>query len=183
MEDYVYILDYLPYGKYEEKHIGRNPLAYGLGDTEFKLLELFPKKDAEIWIDERVYIGKDKDKRKKIDRVKRRISFEDLTSTAQNEIPYVIAEIVKLHETRFINFFNKSMAISRKYHTLELLPGIGKKTMWAIINERKKSDFTSFEDFKERVSAISDPIKCITQRITLEIENPKSEKYHLFVMR
>lgn len=183
MEDYVYILDYLPYGKPDRRNIGQSPIAYAIGDTEFKILELLPRPDATIKIDERVYIGKDRELRQEIDRVKSRINYSDLTATARNEIPYVITEIVKRHEERFIGFFNNSGGISRKYHALELLPGIGKKTMWAIVKERKRVPFKSFEDFTQRITVLSDPIKCITQRIIAELEGAEDEKYRLFVSR
>ena len=36
-------------------------------------------------------------------------------------------------------------------HMLELLPGVGKKHMWEIIEARKDKPFESFEDIKNRV--------------------------------
>jgi len=65
---------------------------------------------------------------------------------------------------------------------LELLPGLGKKTMWAILEERKKGPFKSFEDLGKRIPTIHHPEKLLAKRIEMEIANP-GEKYHLFVAR
>lgn len=66
MESYAYILDYLPQGRAEEKGYHKTPIALAIGETEFKLLELIPKNDTVIAIGERVYIGKEPEKRAKI---------------------------------------------------------------------------------------------------------------------
>ncbi|RLF59590.1 MAG: DUF655 domain-containing protein, partial [Thermoplasmata archaeon] len=71
MEDYVYILDYLSVGRPGHK---RGPLAYGIGEKQFTLLELIPKPDVTISIGEKVYVGKDMAKRKKIAKVKGRVN-------------------------------------------------------------------------------------------------------------
>jgi len=62
---------------------------------------------------------------------------------------------------------------------LEILPGIGKKHMWDIINVRKEKPFESFEDIKNRIKLIPDPKHAIIKRILEELEN--KDKYHLFV--
>ena len=181
-EDYAYILDYLAHGAPDTKRFKREPVAYALGEREFKLLLLIPKPGAEIAIGERVYIGKDLARRTKILHVKRRIGYEDLTNTAQMEIPYVIEKIVMENEKRFVDFYNKAGPISTRYHMLELLPGLGKKSMWAILEERKKEPFKSFKDIAERVSTVHKPEKLIINRIEKELSDP-TQKYHLFVAR
>ncbi len=182
MEEYAYILDYLPHGHPESRKFRKEPIAYGVGDSEFKLFELLPKPNAALIVGDRVYIGKEMDKRDAILHVKRRVSYNELTSAAQSELPYVIEEIVRQNEERFIKFFNESIPITTKFHMLELLPGLGKKTMWCIIDERKKEPFKSFEDLKERVPTLYHPEKLIVDRIMKEITEPK-EKYHIFVAK
>ena len=120
--------------------------------------------------------------RKEILHVKRRVGHEELTTAAQKELPFVIQEIVKEKEDKFVDFFNRAQAITTRFHMLELLPGLGKKTMWAILEERKKGPFKSFEDLAKRVSTIHHPEKLLAKRIEQEISNP-GEKYHLFVAR
>lgn len=182
MEDYAYIIDYLPQGLWSDKNYVKGPIAYSLGESEFKLLELVPKKDAKIAVGDRVYIGKDMDLRREILHVKRRIGYKDLTTAAQNEISFVIQKIVEENEKRFVTFFNDAQAITTRFHMLELLPGLGKKSMWAIINERKKSAFQNFGDIEERTGTVHHPEKLIARRIELELSEPE-QKYHLFVVK
>ncbi len=182
MEDYAYILDYLPHGRPDEKSFRRTPIAIAVGESEFKLFELIPKPDVSLIIGERVYIGKDKDKRSKILHVKRRIAFNELTHAAQAELPYVLEDIIKKREEDFVKFFNNAHPITTRLHMLELLPGIGKKTMWAILEERKKGAFQSFEDLKNRVKLPHHPEKLIANRILYELQH-RYEKYKIFVAR
>jgi len=63
-------------------------------------------------------------------------------------------------------------------HQLELLPGLGKKHMNAIIQARDEKDFESFEDLKTRVKLIPDPEKTVMRRIMLELEG--KEKVRLY---
>jgi putative nucleotide binding protein len=65
---------------------------------------------------------------------------------------------------------------------LHLLPGIGKKLMWEILEEREKRPFESFQDISERIRAIPHPDQMIIKRILEEIENP-DVKYHLFTSK
>lgn len=59
MEEYAYVLDYLPQGTGVSKFDKKEPVVYALGDNEFKLFELVAKTGAVINIGDRVYIGKD----------------------------------------------------------------------------------------------------------------------------
>jgi len=95
------------------------------------------------------------------------------------ELERLIENIVKEREKEFVNFFNKCGPISTRLHTLEILPGIGKKHMWDIINERKIKPFESFEDIKKRIALIPDPKQSIIKRIFEELE--EKDKYKLFV--
>jgi putative nucleotide binding protein len=63
-------------------------------------------------------------------------------------------------------------------HSLELIPGIGKRLMFQIIEKREQMPFKSYDDIRKHVN-ISDPVKLITRRIILELKG--KEKYNLFV--
>ena len=182
MEDFVRVLDHLPQGHPDRSRFEREPIAYALGEDEFKLFELVPKEGATLIAGDRSYIGKDAEKRDAILHVRRRIGFEELTTAAQNELPLIVAQIVKEKEDRFVRYFNEAQAITTRFHMLELLPGLGKKTMWAILEARKKGPFQSFEDIAKRVPMVHHPEKLIAKRIEQEIANP-GEKYHLFAAR
>jgi putative nucleotide binding protein len=67
-------------------------------------------------------------------------------------------------------------------HSLELLPGLGNKTMWTIIEERKKKKFDSCEDLTTRVKTIHNPQKMIAGRIVDELQD-RFEKHRIFVAR
>jgi len=129
MEDYARILDHLPQGHPDRGKFHREPVAYALGEDEFKLFELVPREGVPLAVGERVYIGKDLDKRAKVAHVRRRLGYDELTTAAQNELPLVILETVKAQEEKFIRLFNEAQAITTRFHMLELLPGLGKNTM------------------------------------------------------
>ena len=179
MEDYVYVLDYLPKGRGDVPPYKRKPIVYGIGENQFTFLELIPKSDATFTVGERIYVGKDAEKRKKIEKIKGRVNYEDLTSSAHGELPYVILDIVHNLEERLIKFFNEASAISTRYHVLELLPGLGKKMMHEILDARKKKPFTSFEEMQERIDFLRSPDKLISKRIELELTDPL-QKYRIF---
>lgn len=176
MEDYAIILDYLPLGYVKEgsNSYKRKPVAQAIGTEEFTLLELTPKENVNLDIHEKVYIGAGK--RDQIARVNRRLPFNKMTSTAKIEVNYVIEEIIKEKEDKFIQFFNEAGPISTRLHQIELLPGIGKKHMWDIIQARKEAPFQDFADVKKRVPMLSDPVKLIAKRIHLELEAAEDRK-------
>ena len=138
-----------------------------------------PKKDKSFNIGERIYVGKDASRREKITKIKGRVNYEDLTATAHGEMPYVILDIVRNTEERFIKFFNEAPAISTRFHVLELLPGLGKKTMHDIIDERKKKPFSNFKNMCDRIDFLRSPDKLIAKRLELELTDPQ-QKYRLF---
>ncbi len=176
-EEYAYVLDYLPRG-YIDISTGREsgkPVAQVVGEKAFTLLEVTPKTDLMLY--ERVFIGKGE--RDKIFMINKKLHYDDLTATAKAELPYIIEEIVKNNEDRFIQFFNIAPPITNRLHSLELLPGIGKKHMWEILDERKKEPFKSFDDLRHRVKGLPDPVKMISKRILDELEG--KDKYRLFV--
>jgi len=179
VEDYVYVLDYLAKGRGDVPEFKRQPVVYGIGENQFTLLELVPRKADSFNIGERIYVGKDANKREKISKIKGRINYDDLTSTAHGELPYVLLDIVHNNEARFVKFFNEAPAISTRFHVLELLPGLGKKMMHEILDERRKKPFTSFQEMCDRINFLRSPDKLISKRIELELTDPE-QKYRIF---
>lgn len=157
----------------------REPIIQAVGISQFKLLELVPK-SLEIQIHENVYIGDGE--REKIERVKRRISYDELTQTARVELPFVVEQLVAEKEPEYVQFFNKSISITPKLHMLHLLPGIGKKLMWEILEEREKRPFESFADISHRIKSIPHPEKMVANRIMEELQDP-NVKYHVFTSK
>jgi putative nucleotide binding protein len=178
-EQYAYILDHLPTGHAEDTrpiHL-RKPLAQALGADYFILLELSIKEGERVEIESRVFVGKGE--RDIVKHVERRLRYDELTHTAKIELPVIVEKIVRENEARYIEFYNNAQPITTRLHMLELLPGIGKKMMWAIIDERKKGKFTSFHSIEERVKGLHHPDKLIAKRIEEEIKD-ESIKYRLF---
>jgi putative nucleotide binding protein len=157
----------------------REALVQAVGISQFKLLELVPK-SLNIQIHELVYIGDGE--REKIERVKRRISYNELTQTAKVELPFSVEQLVQEKEPEFVQFFNKSISITPKLHMLHLLPGIGKKLMWEILTEREKKPFESFADISQRIKSIPHPEKMVVNRILEELQDP-DVKYHVFTSK
>ncbi|MHB8585198.1 MAG: DUF655 domain-containing protein [Thermoplasmatota archaeon] len=181
VEDYAYVLDYLPRGRPDDAR-RKDPVAYGLGERNFVLLELVPRPDMQLTVGDRVYLGREPTEKgqSKVDHVRGRVRIEELTHAAQSELQFMVEKAVKAQEERFIKFFNEAGPITTRMHMLELLPGLGKKLMWGIVEERKKGPFKSFADMDARVKSLHQPEKLIANRVTSEIQNP-NEKYHLFV--
>jgi len=170
-EEQALVLDYMSKGKADS--FKAEPIAQVIGKQFFSLLEVVPKKELKAM--ETVYVGKDE--REKIEFIKRRINFEQLTSTAVAEIENAVEKIVLEDKQRFLDFFNNARPITLRRHQLELLPGMGKKHMHDILREREKKPFSSFEGLASRVKLLPDPIKTISKRIMMELEEQSLNHY------
>jgi putative nucleotide binding protein len=178
MEDYAYVLDVLTEGRPDSKRrFRREPVIYGLGIEEFKIFDMKPVPEAAINIGDRCYIGKETEERTQIDHVRARVNYKELTHTAQSELVFVLDEIVRENEEKFIQFYNHAGPISRRYHSLELIPGLGKKTMNLIVKNRP---YISFREMEEKIPNFRNPEKYISHRIENEIKET-DQKYCLFV--
>ena len=175
-DDNVIVLDFLPRGRATGRR--SEPIAQVLGVKYFSVLEVVAKQEVVLKHGDLVYIGKDK--RDQIDHIKRRISAKELTTFAKSELPFMVEKLVKENEEQFVNFFNRAQPISTRLHQLELIPGIGKKHMWDVINERKKEQFKSFDDIHKRIKLMPDPAGSVVKRILEELDN-ENVRYRLFV--
>jgi putative nucleotide binding protein len=176
-EEYAYVLDFLSYGRPSTDRPRRvaAPTVQVVGETYFTLLEAELKQGATATPHERIYVGRER--REKIERVMGRISYQELTASAKAELQPVLETLITNQEDRFVGFFNVSQPVTPRMHALELLPGIGKKSMWQIVNAREKKPFTSFKDIHERTNT-SDPVKVLAKRVVDELSG--EGKYRLF---
>ena len=158
------------------------PIAQTIGVDKFTLIEVTPKEGIDLEIHDKVYIGPGK--RDKVNRVKGLLDFEKLTATSRIELEYAIKDIIKGKEDEYVKFFNEIDPLSIKLHKLELIPGIGKKHMNMILEEREKEPFKSFEDLKTRVPLLGDPVELLAKRVVLELDTTQvkrgKKKYYLF---
>ncbi len=177
-EEIARVLDYLPYGRtLDGRAYQKQPLVQAVGETNFVLMEMTPKEGVVPVAGARVYIGGGS--RDVIDHVNRRIDYSELSNSAKLELPFIIQTVVLEDEARFIRYFNDAGPITTRMHALELLPGIGKKLMWSVLNERKKGPFKSFADLVERVKGLHNPEKLIAKRIEDELMDDRI-KYRVF---
>jgi len=175
-DEYIIVLDFLSRGHADSRRA--EPIAQGIGNNFLSLLEVVIKPEVIVKPNNLVYIGEKK--RDQVKYIKGRIKYDQLTSYAKGELENVIDKIIEQDEKRFINFFNIAGPVSTRLHSLELLPGIGKKHMWGIIGERKKKKFESFEDLKKRVEMLPDPKRMIKRRIIEELK--ETDRHRLFVI-
>lgn len=174
-EEYAIVLDYLPYGYPLEKKM--IPIAQAIGLTNFILLQIVPRRGVKLELKEKVYIGEGK--RDKVYYILGRLPREKLTETAKLQLQEFVSKAITEQEAKFVEFFNKADAINTRLHQIELLPGFGKKHMKAIIEERQKKEFQSFDEIKKRIPNLPDPKKAIEKRLLYELQN--IERHNLFV--
>lgn len=179
-EEYAYVLDFLPHGRPGTRPTGRAGYRAGalvqlIGEEFFTLLEALVKEGVVLKPHDRVYVGKEA--RREITYIIGRIRYDELTSAAKMELSTGVSKIVRNREEWFVKFFNTAQAVTPRMHALELIPGIGKKYMWQVINEREKKSFEDFEDLQERTE-IPSPVKLTTKRILQELAG--ESKYRLF---
>ncbi|MGC8567756.1 MAG: DUF655 domain-containing protein [Candidatus Micrarchaeia archaeon] len=173
-EEYAKVLDFMLTGKpFSNK---AEPLSQVVGELWFTLLEVIPKDNVTLTLNERVYIGMAE--RDKIAMIKARIPYEKLTQTAKNELPIAVEDIIRSNEQRFVEFFNKAAPLNIREHSLALLPGIGKKYLQLILQARKEKPFESFVDISARIPSLPDPVKVLSERVLQELQG--NERFYLF---
>jgi len=173
-DEYIMVLEFLEHGHSD----GRDDrVAQGIGKDNYSLLEVVMREDERPKGGEELYIG-DGD-RDKVEFIKRRIGYDELTGNAQKELKYVLQELISQKEDEFVGFFNEATPVTPRRHAFELLPGIGTKHMQALLDEREKEEFESFEDIKDRVPSVPDPQETVNDRILEELKGETKNK--LFV--
>jgi len=174
----VVILDLLIHGHLEEDKPSwaKKPIAQVLTFPDFVLYEVRINKNSDLQVQEQKtyeeFISEDK-----LREVINKIDYNQLTSTSKALIQPILEQQVVKFEEEFINFFNNSTSITPRMHALKLLPGIGQKHMWEILETRERQKFVTFQDISDRTS-ISAPAKLVAQRIVKELQ--RDVKYYLF---
>lgn len=172
------LLDHLPHGRSDDDRpqYQKEPLAYAMTTQNFRLVEVTLSSDADVSIGDTIELDSEA-----VGRF-REIDYEDLSGGAQSELDYAIEDIVENNEQRFVDFFNDAQPITTRLHSLNLLPGIGKKLRNGILDERKRKPFESFEDLTDRVNGLHNPTEVLVNRILEEIHE-EDLKYRTFVRR
>jgi len=176
------VLDYLAHGLSDDSRprYEKSPAGYALGLEDFQLYEVAFDEDERLTIGSEVVV--EPSEKRNVVLECREVEYDDLSSGAQSELEYVVADIVEEYEERFVDFYNDAQPITLRLHQLNLLPGIGKKLRNGILDERKRKPFESFEELSERVSGLHDPDEILVERILEELRDDDL-KYQTFVGR
>ena len=113
----------------------------------------------------------------KIHRIAREISFNDLEAEGEITLQNVIQTYLEKSPQRFLKVINTAQSISIHKHSLELFPGVGKKTMEKILDARRRQEFDSLEDLEERGSMTK---QMIYDRVMEEFQEDEL-KHYLFL--
>ncbi|MEF8801221.1 MAG: DUF655 domain-containing protein [Halolamina sp.] len=179
-EEYAVVLDHLPYGRPDDDRPQHQKpeVAYAVGEGSFDLFELTLAEDADVSIGDRLVVAPEAD-REIVSRY-REIQYEDLSRGAEQELEYVVEEIVDRHAQRFLDYFTEAQPLTLRLHQLNILPGIGEKLRNDILDSRKyDGPFESFEDLEERVSGLHNPKQIVVDRIMEELTEDEI-KYRAF---
>ena len=176
------VLDYLAHGLSDDgrPQYEKSPAGYALSIDDFQLYQVAFDEEERLTIGSEVVV-EPREEREIVTRA-HPVEYEELSSGAQSELEYVVADIVEEDEERFVDFYNDAQPITLRLHQLNLLPGIGKKLRNGILDERKRKPFESFEELSERVSGLHDPDEILVERILEELRDDDL-KYRTFVGR
>ncbi len=147
-----------------------------IGDRYFIVMEFVLKPNVTVAPMSKVYVGKGP--RQEVSKFLRYMSYDELAPSARMLLEPVVTKIVQEGEQFFVNLFNESVPITPRLHQLELLPGVGKKTLMKILEERSKRPFISYSDVAER-TGLKDPADLLVRRALEELTG--NEKYYILV--
>jgi len=177
-EEYAYVLDYDSKGRSKTVRGREGIIVTAIGEERLTLLEILGSENSIFEVGEKIYIGKEG--RTKVESVLGKLDYENISSTAQNEVRGVVESIVTNNEKRFVDYVNNAQPLTPRKHSLELIPGIGKTYLKLILEQISRNKFSDYQDMEER-AGLKDPIHHITKRIMEEITG--ETQFHLFVKR
>ena len=177
-EEYAYVLDYDSKGRSKTVRGREGIIITALGEERLTLLEILGSESSIFEIGEKVYIGKEG--RTKVESVLGKLEYDNISSTAQNEVRSVVESIVTNNDKRFVDYVNNARPLTPRKHSLELIPGIGKTYLKLILEQISRNKFSDYKDMEER-AGLKDPVNHITKRIMEEITG--ETLFHLFVKR
>jgi len=174
------VIDFRPRGSPDDDRpqYQKSPVAFAVGEAEFRLVEMALTDDAGVNIGDRVRIDPPGENVTTL----RDVEYDALSSTAESELEYAVNEIIDDDAQRFVDFYNDAQPITTRLHVLNLLPGIGKKLRNNVLDGRKRRPFESFEDIEERVSGLHSPREVLVERIMEELQE-EDLKYRIFARR
>ncbi len=155
----------------KEIQFKQTPIIQCIGISNFSLLELYSDDTPKL---QEVISTEDKPVK--------RITYDKLTTIAKKELEKAVETIINNNQERFVSFFNNARPINARRHQLDLLPMIGKKHRMALMEYLEKNGPIKTLDELKHVELFPDPIKVIVNRVLIEIDNKKDEKFFLFTV-
>jgi len=177
-EDTVRVLDFRTKQRSTTVRGKRGIILTTIGETKFTLLEVLGVEGSTFEVGERIDVSRES--RSKVSSVLGKLEYERIPSSARDEIPDIVREIVEDSEERFVAYINRAEPLTPRTHALEIIPGVGRRLLKVIVDERAKSPFTSYADVEER-TGLKDPVMRIVQRIIDEITGVT--RMNIFVKR
>jgi len=177
-EEHAYVLDFIPRGKSTTVRGREGIIVTAIGEDRLTLLEILGVPNSSFDVGEKIFIGKEG--RTKVLSVLGKMDYKSISSSAQTELQGVVEKIVTENEQRFVDYLNNAQPLTPRIHALELIPGIGKTYMKAMLEERDKKKFENLEDLQKRIG-LKEPQKQISKRIMEEITG--ETRMNLFVKR
>ncbi len=104
------------------------------------------------------------------------LTYNDLSDFAKKTLEEALKKVLREKEEFFVNFFNLATPINIRLHSLNLLKGIGRKTLLQLIRCREKTPFKSYEEIKKIIK--TDPVEALAEKILEEIRG--EARYYLF---
>ena len=143
-----------------------------VGTDYFQLVDFELNPDADVKVQDKVFIGKGNDI---IKQERAQLSYDDLNKDEEFELEKAINSIVIANEPKYVKFFNEQSKDASKLHHLD---GISRKSGSKILAEKElNGDFEGFEDIDSRIKFIESSKDLIVKRVLYElIEVPKIRK-------
>ena len=143
-----------------------------VGTDYFQLVDFELNPDADVKVQDKVFIGKGNDI---IKQERAQLSYDDLNKDEEFELEKAINSIVIANEPKYVKFFNEQSKDASKLHHLG---GISRKSGSKILAEKElNGDFEGFEDIDSRIKFIESSKELIVKRVLYElIEVPKIRK-------
>ena len=115
-EEHAYVLDFNPRGKSTTVRGRDGIIITSIGEDRLTLLEVLGVPNSTFEIGEKIYIGKEG--RTKISSVLGKLEYENISSSAQSELPNVVEKIVTNNERRFVDYLNNARPLTPRIHAL-----------------------------------------------------------------
>ena len=177
-EEHAYVLDVNLRGRSTAVRGRNGTIITAIGEDRLTLLEILGVPNSSFEIAERIYIGKEG--RTKIQSVLGKTKYGRMSPSAKAELPGIVETVVANSEQKFVDYLNNAGPLTSRIHALELIPGIGKKYTKAMLDERDRRKFESYEDLQDRIG-FNEPVKRISERIMEEIAG--ETRMNLFIKR